>query len=51
MKTEEKTASYNLGSRLKTPLFPIWLVVASEHSGVLFSKDRDLLRNYRSELR
>lgn len=55
MRTEEKTVSYKLGSRLKTPLYPIWLVVASDHralySGVLFSDDRNLLRDYRSEFR
>jgi hypothetical protein len=51
MRTEEKTAAYKLGSRLKTPIYPIWLIVASEQSGVLFSDDRDLLRDYRSEIR
>lgn len=51
MRNEEKTASYKLGSRLKTPIYPIWLIVASEQSGVLFSDDRDLLRDYRSEIR
>ena len=51
MRTEEKTATYGLGSRLKTPVFPIWLVVASEQCGVLFSDDRELLRDYRSEIR
>ena len=51
MRTEEKTATYSLGSRLKTPVFPVWLVVASEQCGVLFSDDRELLRDYRSEIR
>ena len=51
MRTEEKTTAYKLGSRLKTPIYPIWLIVASEQSGVLFSDDRDLLRDYRSEIR
>lgn len=51
MRNEEKTAAFNLGSRLKTPLFPIWLIIASDQSGVLFSDDRDLLRDYRSEIR
>lgn len=51
MRTEEKTANYNLGSRLKTPLYPIWLVVSTDQSGVLFSDDRNLLRDYRSEIR
>lgn len=51
MRTEEKTANYSLGSRLKTPVFPVWLVVASEQCGVLFSDDRELLRDYRSEIR
>lgn len=51
MRTEDKTAAYKLGSRLKTPVYPIWLIIASEQSGVLFSDDRDLLRDYRSEIR
>jgi hypothetical protein len=51
MRTEEKTKHYSLGSRLKTPIFPVWLVVASEQCGVLFSDDRELLRDYRSEIR
>lgn len=51
MRTEEKTNEYNLGSRLKTPLYPIWVTICSDHSGVLFSDDRELLRDYRSEIR
>ena len=49
MDNEEKTASLNLGSRLKTPIVPIWIVVASEHSGVLFGDDKQLLRDYHGE--
>lgn len=51
MRSEEKTAKYRLGSRLKTPLYPIWLVITADQSAVLFSNDRDLLRDYRSEIR
>ncbi len=51
MGNEEKTASYNLGSRLKTPIVPIWLVISSEHSGVLFGDDKGLLRDYQAENR
>ena len=51
MRNEEKTATYKLGSRLKTPLYPIWVVITSDQSGVLFSSDRNLLRDYRSEIR
>ena len=51
MGNEEKTASLNLGSRLKTPIVPIWIVIASEQSGVLFGDDKELLRDYQGENR
>lgn len=51
MGNEEKTSAYNVGSRLKTPTVPIWLAIASEQSGVLFSDDKGLLRDYQAENR
>jgi len=51
MRTEEKTATFKLGSRFKTPVFPIWLVIAVDQSGILFNDDRDLMRNYHAENR
>lgn len=51
MGTEEKTTVLNVGSRLKTPIVPIWVVIASEQSGVLFGDDKGLLRDYQAENR
>lgn len=49
MGSDEKTAALNVGSRLKTPIAPIWLVISGEQSGVLFSEDKGLLRDYQVE--
>ncbi|KAI9555731.1 hypothetical protein GHT06_018246 [Daphnia sinensis] len=49
MGNEEKTQATNLGSRLKTPIFPIWLVICCDQSGLLFCLDRALMRDYRNE--
>ena len=49
MGSDEKTAAFNIGSRLKTPVYPIWICVASDNTGVLFSVDRELMRDYRAE--
>lgn len=51
MGNEAKTAAYNLGSRYKTPVVPIWVVVASDLSGVLFGEDKGLLRDHQAENR
>lgn len=51
MGNEEKTAAMNLGSRLKTPTVPIWLVICGEQSGVVFAEDKGLLRDYQAENR
>lgn len=51
MGNEAKTAAYNVGSRFKTPTVPIWVVVASENSGVLFGEDKGLLRDHQAENR
>ncbi|XP_050422611.1 inactive ubiquitin carboxyl-terminal hydrolase MINDY-4B isoform X3 [Adelges cooleyi] len=39
------------GSRLKTPSYPIWVVCAKGHYGVLFNTNRELLRNHLAERR
>lgn len=50
MGTEDKTEALNVGSRLKTPLFPIWLVLSgNDNVGLLFCLDRALMRDYRNE--
>jgi len=51
MGSEEKNEALNIGSRLKTPLYPIWLAVVGDHCSLLFSEDRALLRDYRNEYR
>ncbi|XP_076323713.1 inactive ubiquitin carboxyl-terminal hydrolase MINDY-4B-like [Tachypleus tridentatus] len=43
--------SKELGSRLKTPSFPIWVTCADNHYGVLFNPRRDLIRDHRAEHR
>ena len=40
-----------VGSRLKTPLLPIWLTCCHRQYGVLFHLNRDLTRDYRAEHR
>lgn len=51
MENQYQTASLRLGSRLRTPIFPIWLVIANDQSGVLFSANRSLLNDYQMENR
>lgn len=48
---DDKTATLNPGSRLKTPIVPIWLIISGEQSGVLFGEDKGLLRDYQAENR
>lgn len=49
--SDEKTEALNIGSRLKTPLYPIWVTIVGDNAGLLFSEDRALLRDYRNEYR
>ncbi|XP_013779795.1 inactive ubiquitin carboxyl-terminal hydrolase MINDY-4B-like [Limulus polyphemus] len=44
-------SSKQLGSRLKTPSFPIWVTQAENKYGVLFHTRRDLTRDHRAEHR
>ena len=41
----------NLGSRLKTPILPIWVTWCNKHWGVLFNPNRDLMKSYQAENR
>ena len=50
-KDEATTAEYSLGSRLKTPVLPIWLTLCNGHIGLLFNPNRDLMRSYHAENR
>ncbi|XP_047490963.1 inactive ubiquitin carboxyl-terminal hydrolase MINDY-4B-like [Penaeus chinensis] len=40
-----------VGSRLKTPTLPIWVVRSDDAYGVLFNPNRELLRDYHAENR
>ena len=49
--SEEKTMDSNLGSRLKTPVLPIWVTCINEQWGVLFNPNKDLMKSYSAENR
>ena len=51
MNTEEETLDYNLGSRLKTPVLPIWVTCINDDWGVLFNPNKDLMKSYSAENR
>ena len=48
---EETTADLNLGSRLKTPVLPVWVTCVNDHWGVLFNPNRDLMKSHSAENR
>jgi hypothetical protein len=50
-KDEETTSDYNLGSRVKTPVLPIWVTKCDGHVGILFNPNRDLMRSHTAENR
>lgn len=50
-KDDLRTAQHNLGSRLKTPLLPIWITRCNEQVGLLFNPNRELMRSYHAENR
>ena len=39
------------GSRLKTPVLPIWVTCINNEWGVLFNPNRDLMKSYSAENR
>ena len=41
----------NVGSRLKTPVLPIWVTCVNDNWGVLFNPNRDLMKSYSAENR
>ena len=41
----------NLGSRLKTPVLPIWVTCINDNWGVLFNPNKDLMKSYSAENR
>ncbi|QQP53614.1 Protein FAM188B2like [Caligus rogercresseyi] len=50
-RNEERTAAINVGSRLKTPTFPIWLTVCNKQYGILFNPNKELMKSYQAERR
>ncbi len=48
---DERTEKMNLGSRLKTPVLPIWVTMCNAKVGVLFNPNRELMRSYHMENR
>ena len=48
---EADTLDYNLGSRLKTPVLPIWVTCINDNWGVLFNPNKDLMKSYSAENR
>ena len=48
---EAATADLSLGSRLKTPVLPVWITCVNNNWGVLFNPNRDLMKNYSAENR
>ena len=45
------TNEMSLGSRLKTPILPIWLTCVNGNWGVLFNPNKDLMKSYAAENR
>lgn len=50
-KDDETTLEFGLGSRLKTPVLPIWISRCNGKLGVLFNTNRELMRSYHAENR
>ena len=49
--TREETEDLGLGSRLKTPVTPVWVTCVNGQWGVLFNPNRDLMKSYSAENR
>ena len=47
----KKTGEMGLGSRLKTPILPIWVTCVNGNWGVLFNPNKDLMKSYAAENR
>ena len=45
------TQAAGLGSRLKTPVLPIWVTCVNGNWGVLFNPNKDLMKSYAAENR
>lgn len=50
-KDQARTSKWQLGSRLKTPILPMWVTKVNGNYGVLFNPNRELMRSYHAENR
>jgi hypothetical protein len=50
-KNASATSTYNIGSRLKTPVLPLWVTRCNDVIGILFNPNKDLLRSHNAEKR
>ncbi|CAB4063628.1 MINDY3_4 [Lepeophtheirus salmonis] len=48
---EDKTALFNVGSRLKTSIYPIWITCCNQQYGILFNPNKELMKSYQAERR
>lgn len=45
----ELKRKYQVGSYLKTPKYPVWVIVLESHFSVLFSLKKDLVNDWKAE--
>lgn len=50
-KDDSRTMRYNIGSRIKTPAYPLWVIKCNEMMGVLFNPNKELMRSHNAENR
>ncbi len=50
-KNASRTSAFNIGSRLKTPVLPLWVTRCNDVIGILFNPNKELLRSHNAEKR
>lgn len=50
-KHQEEAKKIGVGSRLKTPMFPVWVTLCNDTYGLLFNPNKELTRDYHAENR
>jgi hypothetical protein len=50
-KNSSRTSAFNIGSRLKTPVLPLWVTRCNDVIGILFNPNKELLRSHNAEKR
>jgi hypothetical protein len=48
-KDDATSATFNIGSRLKTPILPLWVTKCNDVIGVLFNPNKELLKTHDAE--